>query len=633
VAKFGGRVFGKNKQGWRGKGQYNLVFNVPDHSKQEFHAAARASGFKLGDHYVMSDTNQHSETSVEQFDERGELARSFGYKHRQSYKNVDDYGSPTGHHQHNSRYERRDGHQITITKNGAWSHSTKDAKGKLGRVVTGKGLTRLQKHLSELHKEDKTLAPKTPVKFSYDSQHSEQHAERKANVFHSLFDQDVEDFERVVGAHGGKKVHTVDDSDGEVFSNHYHVPKSKLSSFKKRLADSGFHDGRHWGLVDSDQYSEQFAENTIGRLASSRGYTKQKELTRAGGTVYKHSDGHEIVHYRKDKYWNHNPKDTKAPKFQGEGLNSLSKYLDRFHGTQHSEEERLLDEEQDMQDPNEEGAVIVPAVETNPDMPPVMQDPNKMSAIKAALEQLDVVVPSDFSLADDRAPDILLTALNSALKAKQSAEVKAMMASQAQAGMAPLNEIPAQYREQFNAEEWQALPKNVKDKIVQFSEQERVKQINASKIGLETTIKTAHLPAGMKNELLSRVTTHQFSEAADLPTFDLSEVVQFMERHIPEGIRDMFGELKVAKQPVAGKLLGKDASGNNVISAGSSEQFFEGGETAGFGHISPEKAEEIFASNPLRGTTAGNKTPVTIQQTVHNINEQHPNNIMKRSKQ
>lgn len=60
VAKYGGRVFGKNKPGWRGLGSYKTNFSVPEHLKEQFHTAARAAGFKIGDHYDMN--SQHSES-------------------------------------------------------------------------------------------------------------------------------------------------------------------------------------------------------------------------------------------------------------------------------------------------------------------------------------------------------------------------------------------------------------------------------------------------------------------------------------------------------------------------------------------------------------------------------------------
>lgn len=103
-------------------------------------------------------------------------------------------------------------------------------------------------------------------------------------------------------------------------------------------------------------------------------------------------------------------------------------------------------------DPAEVTEVVAPPI--NPDMPPQMADMGKLQAIIAGLNQgANVVLPSDWNPAVDlgRAMDTLLTALNTAIKAKQEAEME-KAAEQQEMTASSVVEAPMPYSEQFMEE-------------------------------------------------------------------------------------------------------------------------------------------------------------------------------------
>ena len=60
----------------------------------------------------------------------------------------------------------------------------------------------------------------------------------------------------------------------------------------------------------------------------------------------------------------------------------------------------------------------------NPDIPPAATDKSKLAAVVAGLAQFNVVLPSDFDISSDTAIDLLLTGINTAVKAKAENEAK-----------------------------------------------------------------------------------------------------------------------------------------------------------------------------------------------------------------
>ena len=141
-------------------------------------------------------------------------------------------------------------------------------------------------------------------------------------------------------------------------------------------------------------------------------------------------------------------------KFLKGRLNRLSKKSkDSQHAEDEVDDEVLLDEmgNERPDSPAETGLPpdIVPINEgTNPDMPPVANDRSKLQAVIAGLNQAaNLVLPSDFDFANPGSIDILLAALNTAIKSKQEAEAEAAMETEQQE-KGNLTEAPMPFSEE-----------------------------------------------------------------------------------------------------------------------------------------------------------------------------------------
>lgn len=185
---------------------------------------------------------------------------------------------------------------------------------------------------------------------------------------------------------------------------------------------------------EMNEKNPQFAENPAHSILEKHGY----KLTNKGQDYhsYTHPEtGHEI-HTNKDTGRFNMGKNSGA----WTHVSQLTKHLKKQASTQHAEddEEVLVDEMGNIRpdSPAETGLPpdIVPINEgTNPDMPPVANDRSKLQAVIAGLNQAaNLVLPSDFDFANPGSIDILLAALNTAIKSKQEAEAEAAMETEQQ---------------------------------------------------------------------------------------------------------------------------------------------------------------------------------------------------------
>lgn len=190
---------------------------------------------------------------------------------------------------------------------------------------------------------------------------------------------------------------------------------------------------------------------------------------------------------------------------------------------------------------------LPPKVEPNPDMPPSTNDTKKMAAVIAGLAELGVVLPSDFSFDSEGAIDVLLTGLNTAVKAKQEANTPKPEEEQ------PLvQDSPTM---QFSEDEIAKLPANVqalvrenqklKSDVMRFSEE---REASAREKAI-TDINRRKLPAAIKTKLTERLTTLRFSEEREPSSMTVTEVAELFEKSLPEGLRFSEEELNPIEVP------------------------------------------------------------------------------------
>mgnify|MGYP003473277886 CR=1 FL=1 len=278
-------------------------------------------------------------------------------------------------------------------------------------------------------------------------------------------DKDGSKFSSIVKKHGGEH---------DTKTNYFSVPKKNAKKFKKELGsfknglgliykhESDSHIGGpvHYGMDTQHAEYPQFAENyhNIEKLPGKSHHTG-------------YADGVWHIHKEGKKGYRAIHQDRKHPSKSAKTLKEISSHLDSIpsqHAEDEADDEVLLDEmgNERPDSPAETGLPpdIVPINEgTNPDMPPVANDRSKLQAVIAGLNQAaNLVLPSDFDFANPGSIDILLAALNTAIKSKQEAEAEAAMETEQQE-KGNLTEAPMPFSEE--QEHQFAESKNVHEEL------------------------------------------------------------------------------------------------------------------------------------------------------------------------
>lgn len=303
----------------------------------------------------------------------------------------------------------------------------------------------------------------------------------------------------------------------------------------------------------------------------------------------------------------------------------------------------------------------------NPDMPPVATDRSKLAAVVAGLGQLGIVLPSDFDLMNPASIDLLLTGINTCVKAKNDAEVKEAEQAASQEQGAPITDAAMPYSEQqvsnllanltkqlgitklakvegkravviytapsvesaqFTESELKALPPKVQAALeaanklkleaeagrkaaeLQASQhaEAEAKAVNAAALkDAKQAVSAATLPPNLKKQLLAvyEGQTVQFSEGKDQPVYTAQQVAVMVAAALPKTLLFPIEEA--------------------TLSTGEPEQFFEKGTG---NHLSDEQAEAVVAKSPLVNQRW--QPPGNLNQFVETENNRNPNGVMRK---
>lgn len=185
----------------------------------------------------------------------------------------------------------------------------------------------------------------------------------------------------------------------------------------------------------------------------------------------------------------------------------------------------------------------------NPDSPPKATDKTKLAALVEGFGQLGLVLPSDFDISADNAVDLLVTAVNTALKAKETEPEPEPEAPE-------VKDEPAAMP--FSEFELAALPpakraaiQRMQQDALQFAE-ERQKRVRSE---AEAALLTSKLPKGLKDKLAARLNSVQFSEAGkELPTLTVQEAASLFSESLPPSLA--FDESAVIEEAPPKGLMG-----------------------------------------------------------------------------
>lgn len=218
--------------------------------------------------------------------------------------------------------------------------------------------------------------------------------------------------------------------------------------------------------------------------------------------------------------------------------------------------EDLMDDDEDK-NPADEGDEAEkespPAAEANPDIPPPAEGDQKSEAIIAGLALKHIILPAGTTFPADIA-DVLIAAINSANSAEQASEAAKS------ADDLPDNEPEESQPVQFSADEIAALPvsmqakaraaneaaKKAKETAVQFALSEANHKREATVAAIKGNKK---LPAGLRNKLIARAETVQFSADGESASLTLAEAATLFAESIPAQFA--FEELEEATDPSA----------------------------------------------------------------------------------
>lgn len=209
------------------------------------------------------------------------------------------------------------------------------------------------------------------------------------------------------------------------------------------------------------------------------------------------------------------------------------------NSTQFSLEDAMDDENEKPDDDTEiDTESESPPAETPPENPDLLtpeSDPKSEAAI-AALNQLGVIVPADMKF-PPAIVDALLAALNTAAAAKAKAEAEKTAAT---ADQPP---EPTQAPVQFSLEQLSALPADVQAALKQAAkDRETAIQFSLEKADLKRSttvanVKAMKLPKGLKDKLVKRLETVQFSATGEAATMTVAEVAKLVSESLPPSIR------------------------------------------------------------------------------------------------
>lgn len=185
----------------------------------------------------------------------------------------------------------------------------------------------------------------------------------------------------------------------------------------------------------------------------------------------------------------------------------------------------------------------------NPDAPPKATDKTKLAALVEGFGQLGLVLPSDFDISADNAVDLLVTAVNTALKAKETEPEPEPEAPE-------VKDEPAAMP--FSESELAALPpakraaiQRMQQDALQFAE-ERQKRVRSE---AEAALIASKLPKGLKDKLAARLNSVQFSEAGkELPTLTVQEAASLFSESLPPSLA--FDESAVIEEAPPKGLMG-----------------------------------------------------------------------------
>lgn len=117
----------------------------------------------------------------------------------------------------------------------------------------------------------------------------------------------------------------------------------------------------------------------------------------------------------------------------------------------------------DIIDPESPPPTDIPP-EMNPDMPPKATDKSKEQAAIAGLNQMGLVLPSDFCFADEGAIDVLLAAVNTHIAGENKREAEEQAEPEEESP--PVQEAAMPFNEQFSEKDYLALVKKHGGKVV-----------------------------------------------------------------------------------------------------------------------------------------------------------------------
>jgi hypothetical protein len=172
-------------------------------------------------------------------------------------------------------------------------------------------------------------------------------------------------------------------------------------------------------------------------------------------------------------------------------------------------------------------------------------------------------------------------------------------------------------------------------KALAFAEAEAKAKNDAAKAAAVASVTGSKLPPVLKKQLLASYETTQFSESKEPPKFTAVQVAKMVAASLPPALQFLEGDVKHAEKPKASKPAGRDPVTNEAIfkTEDDSEQFFEDG-GALLTAMKPERANEIANATvglANRGSRAVGQPGYSskVQDVVHRLNLDHPNDLMK----
>ncbi len=154
-----------------------------------------------------------------------------------------------------------------------------------------------------------------------------------------------------------------------------------------------------------------------------------------------------------------------------------------------------------------------------------------------------------------------------------------------------------------------AKRKAAEQEAIAFAEKERELKNNQARDNTIRNILTSKIPPIIKQKLLLPIEAKsvQFSEGTEQPLYTSEQVAQLLADNLPPALMFAEDDVVTADTPKVGKQVGKDPEGKPLYSPPTEDTFFEKDENAlPSGHITPERAEELLRTSPLKGQYGSN---------------------------